>query len=99
MAKYLDAALDKIYKPNIGYKKAGIIVNNIIDDQLNCYDLFGNFNIKYDSLLPTIETIKNRYGKSSIQLALSKLSNSWLMKQKLMSRRYTTCIEELLEIT
>ncbi|MFN7094426.1 MAG: DUF4113 domain-containing protein [Burkholderiales bacterium] len=28
-----------------------------------------------------------------MQLALSKLSNSWLMKQKLMSRRYTTSVE------
>ena len=98
MAKYLNKAVDEIYKSGVWYKKSGIIISNLIDATQNSTDLFENSNIYNDSLLPTIEDIKKQYGKSSIGLASGKLSQDWEMKQDLKSKNYTTEIDDLLTV-
>ena len=96
MAKYLDRALDAIYTPNVGYKKAGIIINDLITGEYDTKDLFDNVSIKHDSLLPTLESIKRQFGKSAIGVASGRLSNTWSMQRNLISKNYTTDINDLL---
>ncbi len=95
MAKYLEPALDKIYRPEIGYKKSGIIINDLVTGGHDTVDLFDKFSIRHDKLLPTIENIKRTFGKTSIQLAAAKLSNQWKMKRDLLSPCYTTNINDI----
>jgi DNA polymerase V len=96
MVKYLDKALDIIYKPHIHYKKSGIIITDLISNEFETTDLFDNINIKHDKLLPNLELIKKYFGKSAIKLAAEHLSNAWKMQQNLISNRYTTDLDELL---
>jgi len=98
MVKFLDKALDEVYKPNIGYKKAGIIITDLITGEQETKDLFDSINIKHDSLLPTLETIKKSFGRSAINLASGKLSEAWKMQQNFSSRHYTTDINDLLKV-
>lgn len=98
MAKYLTNAVNGLYRPGIGYKKSGIIVTDLIDNQNLQRDLFDNINICHDSLLPVVEAIKRQFGKNAIGLASAKLANAWRMNKNLMSKRYTTDVDELLEI-
>ena len=98
MVKYIDRALDEIYKPHIGFKKAGIIVNDIIDNELQLRDLFDHINIKHDKILPSIEVIKKRFGKDAIKPASAKLSCEWLMQRGLMSPHYTTDLKDIIQI-
>ncbi len=98
MAKYLDNAVTEIYRPGIEFKKAGIIINEIVGNESETRDLFDNVNIRKDSLLPTLEYIKRQFGKKSICLAAAKLSDSWIMNQELTSKHYTTDIEDIIYV-
>jgi DNA polymerase V len=98
MASSLDKALDVIYKPHIGYKKSGVIINDLITGEYETQDLFDTINIQHDKLMPTLENIKRHFGISSIKLAAAQLSDSWKMQQNLVSNRYTTNINDLLAV-
>ena len=99
MTPTINKALDQIYKPYIHYKKAGIIVSDIITHEFQTIDLFDNINITNDELLPTLESIKKKYGKNSIKLASELLSDDWKMQRNYTSANYTTDIEQILEVT
>jgi DNA polymerase V len=96
MVKYLDKALDVVYKPQTHYKKSGIIITDLISNEFETKDLFDKINIKHDKLLPSLELIKKSFGKSAIKVAVEHLSNVWKMQQNFISKRYTTNLEELL---
>lgn len=99
MATALDNALDNIYKPYIHYKKAGIIISDLITDVNQTVDLFDNVNIIHDELLPTLESIKKKYGKHSIKLASEKLSEEWRMQRNYTSAHFTTDIDDILVVS
>ena len=96
MAKYLDKAVNELYKPGVKYKKSGIVLPELITLEHQGMDLFANSNICHDKLLPAIEDIKKQFGKASIGIAAAKLSDAWLMKSDLRSKNYTTDIDDLL---
>ncbi|MCC2645024.1 MAG: domain protein DNA-repair protein [Burkholderiales bacterium] len=98
ISSYIDKALDTIYKPDIKYKKCGVIVNGLITGEYVTKDLFDNTNIKHDKVLPAVEKVRTRFGKSAIKLASSNLSDAWKMEQRFLSKRYTTNVDELLEV-
>ena len=98
MTKCLNNALDVIYKPNIGFKKSGVIITDLIAGEQDTRDLFDNVSIKHDNLLPTLESIKKQFGKQSIQIASGMLSNTWQMQRNLKSKNYTTDIDDLLVV-
>lgn len=95
ISQHLDNALNVIYKPGINYKKAGVIITELKNQDYDGVDLFDNVSIKYDDILPTLENIKRHFGKSSIKLAAANLSNSWQMQQNNISKRYTTNLDEI----
>ena len=98
MAKYIEQAVNEIYRHGVQFKKAGIVINEIVGQEFETRDLFDTVSIRKDSLIPTLEQIKRHFGKSSISLASAKLSDSWGMNQELISRHFTTDIDELIEV-
>lgn len=97
LAKYIDTAVNEIYSPGIEFKKAGIVINEIIGNESETRDLFDNVNIRNDNLLPTLENIKRQFGKNSISLASAKLSERWNMNQESISKHFTTNVNDLIE--
>ena len=57
MTRCLNNVLDVIYKPNIGFKKSGVIITDLIAGEQDTRDLFDNVSIKHDNLLPTLESV------------------------------------------
>ena len=98
IAKYLNSAVNEIYRPGIEFKKAGVVINEIVGNESETRDLFDNVNIRKDILLPTLENINRQFGKGSISLASAKLSDHWNMKQELISKHFTTNINDLIEV-
>lgn len=78
------------------YKKSGIILTDLVSNEFETVDLFDFISIKHDQVLPSIEYIKRKYGKASINLAMTKLSNGWKMHQNLITKHYTTDIKDLI---
>lgn len=95
---FISKALRQIHHPNLMYKKSGIFVSELVTNENQTLDLFDEIAIADDPILKTLQHINKRFGKNSIGLSSGKLSNTWEMKNNLISKRYTTNFDELLEI-
>lgn len=97
---YAQIGLRKIFLPNFLYKKAGVIIIEVANQ--NCVQL-NLFNAKdtgkSDKLMQIIDQINKTY-RHSVRLAAQGTDTSaqWHMKQNSLSQCYTTNINEILSI-
>jgi DNA polymerase V len=94
-------ALKKIFRPGFKYKKAGVMLTGIVP---NSYKQIGldssdSDNEKTNSLLESIDQINHIWGRSTVKLASEGMGRFYWGKQLNMSKRYTTCWDELLEVS
>ena len=100
IVSYSIKALKSIYRNGCLYKKGGVILSDIIPKSETQISLFGNSLdiIKREKLMLTIDKLNNNLGRGKIRLAVNGFEKNWGMKQKNLSPRYTTRINELLRI-
>ncbi len=95
------SALERIYKEDIFYKKAGVILSDISKDNVMEYSLFDNVDKKQDRkiLMDTIDYINKRYGTQKIHLGIEGGANQlWIPKSDNRSKNYLTDINDILTI-
>jgi DNA polymerase V len=66
-----------------------------IEIQLN---LFENINPKHSSLMLVVDRINQSFGQQKIKLASQDQKRIWKMKQEKLSPRYTTRLDEVIEV-
>jgi DNA polymerase V len=98
IGKYALTGLGKIFKKGYNYKKAGVIALDIVPDTPVQITLFENSNPKHKSLMKTIDKINTSYGGGTVKLAGQDLKRTWKMKQEKLSPRYTTNINDIIQI-
>lgn len=84
--------LDKIYKPDYKYKKAGVMLDLICPEsetQLNLFSAKRNFKKEKD-LMKAYDKINQVWGRETVRFASSGFSRKWSMKRASLSPRYTT---------
>ena len=92
--------LQKIYKKGYIYKKAGVIVSNITQEnqvQLNLFDQIRNRE-KYTKISKVIDRINSSMGRDKLRIATQGFDRKWKMKQEQLSQCYTTRIDEILTV-
>lgn len=92
--------LRKIYKKGYVYKKAGVIVGNITQEnkvQLNLFDQIKNRE-KYTKISKVIDRINSSMGRDKLRIATQGFDRKWKMKQEQLSQCYTTRIDEILTV-
>ncbi|MCF7790706.1 MAG: Y-family DNA polymerase [Victivallales bacterium] len=95
---YALKALKLIYKNNCCYKKCGIILNELISEDIIQPDLFETDNPNDEKISEVMDKINSKYGKGTIKLAGEGVNDAcWKMKRNMLSRNYTTRWDELLE--
>lgn len=94
------ALLKKLHAGNehLKFKKAGVIVTELIDENKKQFDLFEEENPKHLQLMKVIDGLNAKIGDKKIKLASQNLSLTWNMKQNHLSPRYTTSFKDILEI-
>jgi DNA polymerase V len=60
--------------------------------------LFDEENPKYQRIMEVMDKWHKKSGERKIRLAGQDLKRTWKMRQKHLSRRYTTNINEILEV-
>ncbi len=90
-------AVETLFRTGVKYKRAGVIVTSLIPTDRKQLDLFSNENPKHASLMKTMDTINNKYGYK-VKIANQDLDRTWKMKQEHLSPRYTTNIDEIIEV-
>ncbi len=91
-------ALDKIFQKNLDYKKAGIVLHDLMDaDQRQWNFLEEDYSDK-DALMKTVDSIHERWGTASLRYASEGFAPDWQPRSDLRSPHYTTKWNEILEI-
>jgi len=89
--------LNRIYMPGYNYKKAGIILADIIPDSSKQYDLFSSHeNIeKQGNISRVMDSINTRYGRNAINVCTGGFNNGWEMRREYLSPAYTSDFKQL----
>lgn len=89
--------LKRIYREGFQYKKAGIIVMGLIPDTQKQLGLFYNEDPRHKVLMQTIDRL-NKNCFDQVKFGAQDLSKVWKMQQNHLSKRYTTRLNELIEV-
>ncbi len=90
--------LKKIFKPGISYKKAGVLALGLTPKKSLQLSFFEPNIFKHDSLMKAIDTMNYKHGSHRIKLANQDLNRTWKMKQKNLSPKFTTALEDVIRV-
>ena len=80
------------------YKKAGVIVTEIIPANQKQFHLFDEENPKYQKIMEVMDAYYKKNGMRKIRLGNQDLQRTWTMKQQHLSKKYTTNFEQIIEV-
>lgn len=83
--------LKQMFKPDVYYQKAGVMLLELVPQQGQQMDLLGYSDSadKSDSLMAAIDGINKRYGRNTIHSAAQGIDNGWAMRRAFKSPNYT----------
>ena len=97
LVKLAEVGLKRIYKKGYQYKKAGIIVMDLIPENERQLTLFESPNAKHLSLMKTIDRLNHQLA-DKVKFGGQDLDRTWKMRQEKLSKRYTSNIKDLINI-
>jgi DNA polymerase V len=80
------------------FKKAGVIVTALEDEDKKQFQLFEDENPKHLALMQAIDRLNSKMGTAKVKLASQNLALTWDMNQNFLSPKYTTNFKDILEI-
>lgn len=83
---------------NIKFKKAGVIVTELIDEDKKQFQLFEEENPKHLALMQVMDKLNNKIGSKKVKLATQDLTRTWNMNQNHLSPKYTTDFSKILQV-
>jgi DNA polymerase V len=101
LIQYAEHVLRVIYKPGYRYKKAGVIITDIVPEhnlQLNLFVAEPHAG-RARHLMKAIDQINCRWGGNTVFYAAAGIHQPWRMRRARQSPRVTTCWEELHRVT
>jgi DNA polymerase V len=92
--------LKKLHQGNetLKFKKTGVIVTELIDENKKQLQLFDEENPKHLVLMQVMDKLNTKIGETKVKLATQNLNLTWNMNQNDLSPRYTTNFNDILEI-
>lgn len=92
-------ALEKIYKEGYVFKRAGVIVSGLIPETSLQPDLFDEKDReKQRRLSKVMDEIVKKNGTDKIKIAAQGDGKSWASKREFTSKRFTTNLDEIIEV-
>jgi DNA polymerase V len=88
--------LDKIYKKDISYKKAGVMLLGLSPSSSYQHNFFNTKLPKQEMIMPTIDLL-NKKGCEIYYLA-EGLNRKWAQKREMCSAKYTTKWSDILKV-
>lgn len=86
IGEYARMALREISRKGYKYKKAGIVVLDIIPREGLQGNLFVNENPNYNKLMEIVDSVNTHYGKRKLMLVNQNLDRQWTIKQERLSK-------------
>jgi DNA polymerase V len=98
LSTFATQALKRIFKEGYAYKKAGVIVQDFTPEESVQTTLFETRDERHIPLMKTIDQLNLMFGQQKIRLASQDPKRIWKMKQEKLSPRYTTNLEDVINI-
>lgn len=99
LVKYALFCLHEIYSPDYRYKKAGVIVDGLQSETSYQGDIFDTQNRnKQRELLKAVDKLNREFGRDKVKLAVQGNGKEWKLRQEMLSKRYTTNWNEIIEV-
>ena len=90
--------LKEIFEEGAMYKKAGVIVTQIIPQDQKQFHLFEEENPKHQKIMKVMDDFHKKTGDRKIRLGNQDLQRTWKMKQDHLSPKYTTDIKDIITV-
>jgi DNA polymerase V len=99
LKEWTKKALHQIYKQGYFYKKVGVILQGLQPELSETVRLYDEPAYKKDKrLMEAIDKISNRFGRETVRFGMQMNKSCWQMKAEMKSKKYTTCLNEVLKI-
>lgn len=98
LAYFAADALKRIFHEGYQYKKAGVIVMDLIPEINAQLRLFEHSDPRHKPLMAAIDKANKKVGAYKVRLAAENQQRRWQMRQERLSFRYTTCLNEIIEV-
>ncbi|MEN8256853.1 MAG: Y-family DNA polymerase [Thermodesulfobacteriota bacterium] len=87
--------LTSIYRENLGYQKAGVMLTDLSGKNRCQQHLFTATSKEPAALMTALDNINGRWGRNTLQYAAEGINKPWAMRQDFKSPAYTTSWQEL----
>lgn len=94
--KFATAGLKSIFKDNIGYKRAGVILMDFVPKNEYQTSLFYSSNPKHRSLMEAMDKLNFRFGDKVRVSSLDQKTHK--MRQERLSKKFTTNINDVIKV-
>lgn len=99
LKEWTKKALQQIYKQGFLYKKVGVILQGLQPEPSETIRLYNEPAYEKDKrLMEAIDKISNRFGRETVRFGMQKNKGCWQMRAEMKSKKYTTCLNEVVEI-
>jgi len=99
LVKFALEGLKLIYRDDLRYKKAGVIVDGLESANNIQMGLYNNVDVKACKMLSkATDCINKKYGRDKIKLAIQGDGKEWKLKQEMLSSKYTTQWSDIIKI-
>ncbi|MDR2083604.1 MAG: Y-family DNA polymerase [Bacteroidales bacterium] len=96
---YAMKELQQFHQEGTIYKKAGVIITEIVPNDTVQQDLFDDLDReKHKNLMLVMDKVNDRIGQNTIRVATHAFENEWQMKRRHLSRAYTTDLNEIIDV-
>jgi DNA polymerase V len=92
-------ALEQLYRPGYRYKKAGVMLNRLAPTDGLSMRLFGDERFERSRrVMKAVDDINRKFGRDTLRFGAATAAGRWETKFLRRSRRYTTCLAEVLRV-
>lgn len=96
---YALSALRNIYRKGYCFKKAGVIIMDIVPDRAIQGNIFDTVDReKHKRLMEVVDKLNSGFTKNNLTLAIQGGRRKWKLKQELLSPCYTTRLSDVIMI-
>ena len=92
--------LKRIFRDGFLYKNVGVILQGLQPETAEAIRLYDEEKyLKDKRLMAAMDKIARKFGRDTIRFGVEKYRERWAMRRELMSPRYTTQIDEVVQIS
>jgi DNA polymerase V len=91
--------LKSIFREGYRFKKAGVIVSEIVPERPVQGDLFDNRNReKFNKVMSVMDELNASYGRQKVKIAAQGFDRKWKLKNEKLSPCYTTNLSDIIVV-